>query len=98
VLGGVAYSDDTKVAQVDVEREAIERYGAVSEQVSKELAQGEREQLEASVGVRVTGIAGPDGGSEEKRVGLVWFSVAVGEDQSLTLGQESETVSYFFLT
>jgi nicotinamide-nucleotide amidase len=85
VLGGVvAYSNDAKITQVGVARETIEQYGAVSEQVAKELAQGSRERLGASVGVGVTGIAGPDGGSEEKPVGLVWFSVALGEDQSLT--------------
>jgi nicotinamide-nucleotide amidase len=76
VLGGlVAYSDDVKVGQVGVGRETIERHGAVSEQVARELAMGVRSVFGADVGVGVTGIAGPGGGSEEKPVGLVWLSV-----------------------
>jgi nicotinamide-nucleotide amidase len=76
MLGGiVAYSDEVKVGQVGVERETIERHGAVSEQVARELAMGVRSVFGADVGVGVTGIAGPGGGSEEKPVGLVWLSV-----------------------
>jgi nicotinamide-nucleotide amidase len=75
VLGGiVAYSDEVKVGQVGVDRETIERHGAVSEQVARELARGVRSALAAEVGVGVTGIAGPGGGSEQKPVGLVWLS------------------------
>jgi nicotinamide-nucleotide amidase len=57
-----------------VDRETIERHGAVSEQVARELARGVRSALAAEVGVGVTGIAGPGGGSEQKPVGLVWLS------------------------
>jgi nicotinamide-nucleotide amidase len=85
VLGGiVAYSNEAKVEQVGVASEAIERHGAVSEQVARELAAGARSRLGADVGVGVTGIAGPAGGSEEKPVGLVWLSVAGPQDASLT--------------
>lgn len=84
VLGGiVAYSDEIKVDQVGVDRETIERYGAVSEQVARELATGVRSALCAQVGVGVTGIAGPGGGSEQKPVGLVCLSVE-GPNGSLT--------------
>ncbi|MGH2880650.1 MAG: competence/damage-inducible protein A [Solirubrobacteraceae bacterium] len=84
VLGGiVAYSDEVKVGQVGVERETIEGHGAVSEQVARELAIGARSVLGAEVGVGVTGIAGPGGGSEHKPVGLVWLSVN-GPQGSLT--------------
>ncbi len=72
----VAYSNDVKVAQAGVAPELIERHGAVSQEVAEALAQGARERLGADVGVGITGIAGPGGGSEEKPVGLVWLSVA----------------------
>jgi nicotinamide-nucleotide amidase len=80
----VVYADDAKVEQVGVARESIERHGAVSEQVARELAAGVRERMRADVGVGVTGIAGPGGGSEEKPVGLVWLSVAGPEGATLT--------------
>jgi nicotinamide-nucleotide amidase len=85
VKGGiVAYSNEAKVAMAGVARELIESYGAVSAEVALALAEGARSRLDADVGVGVTGIAGPGGGSEEKPVGLVWLSVAAGEQQSLT--------------
>jgi nicotinamide-nucleotide amidase len=85
VLGGiVAYADNVKVTQVGVEREQIERHGAVSEEVARALARGARAKLGADVGVGLTGIAGPGGGSEEKPVGLVWLSVAGPDGTQLT--------------
>jgi nicotinamide-nucleotide amidase len=85
VLGGVvAYSNDVKVALVGVGRETIERHGAVSSEVAQALADGARARLGADVGVGLTGIAGPGGGSEEKPVGLVWLSVVGPEGASLT--------------
>ena len=76
VLGGiVAYSNEVKVAQVGVPRETIERHGAVSEQVAVALAEGARARLGADVGVGITGIAGPGGGTPEKPVGTVCVSV-----------------------
>jgi nicotinamide-nucleotide amidase len=85
VLGGiVAYSNDAKVEQIGVSAESIERHGAVSEQVVRELAAGARSKLGADVGVGVTGIAGPGGGNEEKPVGLVWLSVQGPDGAVLT--------------
>jgi nicotinamide-nucleotide amidase len=85
VLGGVvAYSNEAKIAQVGVPRETIEAHGAVSEQVARALADGARARLGAEVGVGLTGIAGPGGGSEEKPVGLVWFSVAGPDGAGIT--------------
>lgn len=72
----VAYSNDAKVAQAGVPAELIERHGAVSLEVAEALAAGARSALGADVGVGVTGVAGPGGGSEEKPVGLVWLSVS----------------------
>jgi nicotinamide-nucleotide amidase len=84
VKGGfVVYGDEAKVAQAGVERELIERHGAVSQEVAEALAQGARSLLRADVGVGITGIAGPDGGSEEKPVGLVWLTVAGPGDGDL---------------
>jgi nicotinamide-nucleotide amidase len=77
VKGGiVAYSDDVKISQAGVPAELIERHGAVSEEVAEALADGARARLGADVGIGITGIAGPGGGSPEKPVGLVWLSVA----------------------
>jgi competence/damage-inducible protein CinA-like protein len=85
VLGGiVAYSNDAKVAQAGVEPQAIERHGAVSQEVAEQLASGARTRLGADIGVGITGIAGPGGGSEEKPVGLVWVSVAGPDGRNLT--------------
>jgi nicotinamide-nucleotide amidase len=80
----VAYSDEVKVALAAVQSELIERHGAVSQEVAEALADGARSQIGAELGVGVTGIAGPGGGSEEKPVGLVWISVAAPGDMRLT--------------
>jgi nicotinamide-nucleotide amidase len=72
----VAYSDDVKTAAAGVPAELIERHGAVSGEVAEALADGARDRLGADVGIGITGIAGPGGGSPEKPVGLVWLSVA----------------------
>jgi PncC family amidohydrolase len=75
-LGGViAYDNEVKVEALDVRREDIERYGAVSEEVALQMAAGIRKKMGADVGVAVTGIAGPGGGTPDKPVGLVWISV-----------------------
>jgi competence/damage-inducible protein CinA-like protein len=74
--GVVAYSNDVKVALAAVPVELIDRHGAVSQEVAEALADGARSRIAAELGVGLTGIAGPGGGSEEKPVGLVWISVA----------------------
>jgi nicotinamide-nucleotide amidase len=73
----VAYDNDVKEHMAGVAHELIERHGAVSAEVAVALAEGACERLEADVGVGVTGVAGPGGGTEEKPVGLVWLSVAL---------------------
>jgi len=85
VTGGVvAYSNAVKSSQAGVPKELIDRHGAVSAEVAQALADGARSRLSADVGVGVTGIAGPGGGTEEKPVGLVWLSVAAPDDSHLT--------------
>jgi competence/damage-inducible protein CinA-like protein len=82
--GAVVYANVAKVALADVDPRLIDAHGAVSEQVAKALAQGIRARMDADVGMGVTGIAGPGGGSEQKPVGLVWLSVAGPAQRSLT--------------
>jgi nicotinamide-nucleotide amidase len=77
VLGGaVVYADEAKVALVGVDPDLIARHGAVSPEVAAALADGARARFGADVGVGITGIAGPGGGTEDKPVGLVCFCVA----------------------
>ena len=77
VLGGVTvYADEAKTALAGVPAELIERHGAVSEEVARALADGARATFGADHGIGITGIAGPGGGSEDKPVGTVCFSVA----------------------
>ena len=72
VLGGlVVYANAAKTALAGVPAELIERTGAVSPEVAEALARGARERLGAEIGVGITGVAGPDGGSEDKPVGHV---------------------------
>jgi nicotinamide-nucleotide amidase len=84
-LGGVVvYSNEAKVALADVDPALIERFGAVSDEVAEALASGAAARFEADIGIGITGIAGPGGGSEEKPVGTVCFSVAGPNGAHLT--------------
>lgn len=77
VAGGiVAYGNEAKVDLVGVDPGLIERFGAVSTEVADALADGAIERFDTDLGIGITGIAGPGGGSEEKPVGLVCVSVA----------------------
>ncbi|MHB8692395.1 MAG: competence/damage-inducible protein A [Solirubrobacteraceae bacterium] len=82
--GVVAYSNEAKISLAGVPAELIERFGAVSAEVAEALARGAVERFGASFGIGITGIAGPDGGTEEKPVGTVWFSVLEREGEALT--------------
>jgi competence/damage-inducible protein CinA-like protein len=77
--GVVAYSDDVKERELGVPAALLAEHGAVSAEVAQAMAQGARERLGADVGVSVTGVAGPDGGTDAKPVGLV-FVHAAGPD------------------
>lgn len=77
VLGGlVTYSNEAKTALADVPAALILEHGAVSEPVARAMAEGGRAKLGAKLAVSITGVAGPDGGSETKPVGLVHFACA----------------------
>jgi nicotinamide-nucleotide amidase len=81
--GLVVYADDAKSTLADVPAELIERHGAVSEEVAVALAEGARERVETDIGIGVTGVAGPDGGTPEKPVGLVWIALTAADGRRL---------------
>ena len=79
-LGGVvSYSDSAKTATLDVAAAALEAHGAVSAQVAKAMATGARARFDASLAASITGVSGPDGGSEAKPVGLTYVGLASGD-------------------
>lgn len=75
-FGAVTYANEAKEKMVGVSRENLECYGAVSPQVAEEMAEGIRKLSGADIGISVTGIAGPGGGTPEKPVGLVYMGVS----------------------
>ncbi len=91
----VAYANGVKESELGVSRQLLERHGAVSAEVAEAMARGVRERLGADLGVAVTGIAGPEGGTEDKPVGLVLIH-AVGPDaekaRRIELPGDRETV------
>jgi len=74
--GFITYSNEAKQEMLGVRPETIARYGAVSEQVAREMAEGAVVGSRAAIGIAVTGIAGPQGGSKEKPVGTICFAWA----------------------
>jgi nicotinamide-nucleotide amidase len=85
VAGGVvSYSNDAKVELLGVDRALIEVHGAVSEPVAEAMAAGALQRFGADTAVAITGIAGPGGGSAEKPVGTVCFSVMLGDGTTHT--------------
>lgn len=76
-LGGiVAYADKTKMRLLGVRQETLDRHGAVSEETARQMAEGACRALDADIGLSVTGIAGPGGGTDEKPVGLTFIGVS----------------------
>lgn len=81
--GAVCYSNDLKKSMLGVSDDTLMRFGAVSEETVKEMAQGANAAYHSDYSISVSGIAGPDGGSPEKPVGTVWISVA-GKTKTVT--------------
>ncbi len=77
-FGAVTYANEVKHELVGVSNRTLRRYGAVSSQVAAEMAYGAARRGVTDYGVGITGIAGPDGGSEQKPVGLVYIAVSMG--------------------
>ena len=76
-MGGVvAYSDQVKAAELNVQLKTLQQHGAVSEQSACEMALGIRQKLKTDIGLSTTGIAGPTGGTPTKPVGLVWIGIS----------------------
>jgi nicotinamide-nucleotide amidase len=75
----VAYSNRIKEAELGVRAESLEKYGAVSEAVVREMAEGIRKKFKTDFSIATSGIAGPDGGTDEKPVGTTWIAVATPE-------------------
>ena len=75
--GIVAYDNRVKTQLLDIEPELLHAHGAVSEPAARRMAQGVRDLLRVHAAVAITGIAGPDGGSPEKPVGLAWIGCAL---------------------
>ncbi|OBJ55427.1 competence/damage-inducible protein A [Mycobacterium asiaticum] len=85
VAGGVvSYSNEAKVQLLGVDAGLIEQHGAVSEPVAQAMAAGALQRFDADTAIAITGIAGPGGGTEEKPVGTVCFTVALGDGRSVT--------------
>jgi len=76
IEGVVTYSNDSKTRLLGVDKKLIKEFGAVSQQVARDMARGVRHKAKTDFGVAVTGIAGPDGGTDDKPVGLVYIALA----------------------
>ena len=75
--GIVSYSNGAKESMIGVQNQTLEDHGAVSSEVVEEMAKGTLRLSGADIAVAVSGVAGPDGGTKEKPVGMVWFGWAV---------------------
>lgn len=74
--GFVTYSNSAKQEMLGVKLTTLEKFGAVSEEVAREMAEGALQHSPAQISLAITGIAGPNGGTKEKPVGTVWFAWA----------------------
>ena len=93
-MGGViSYANEVKRDVLGVKAETLMTVGAVSSETAAQMAAGARRLLKADLAVSLTGIAGPDGGSDEKPVGLVWFGLAtkdgVGAEKCIFRGDRA---------
>ncbi|MCB2290380.1 competence/damage-inducible protein A [Clostridium sp. CS001] len=75
--GAVTYSNEAKISRLGVKAETLDKYGAVSSEVAGAMAQGIAKTAGTNIGLSTTGIAGPEGGSEEKPVGLVYVGLCI---------------------
>ena len=88
--GIVSYSNGAKESLLGVKLDTLEQHGAVSEATVEEMADGALHLSGADVAVAVSGVAGPDGGSEDKPVGTVWFAWAVRDGASAKITTSCE--------
>jgi PncC family amidohydrolase len=81
LLGAVAYSNECKVGQLGIDRALLEQVGAVSRDVAMAMARGIKDAARSDIGVGVTGVAGPEGATSDKPVGLVFVAAVCDERQ-----------------
>jgi nicotinamide-nucleotide amidase len=86
-FGWVTYADEAKKAELGVPAELLARHGAVSAEVARAMAEGALRASGADLAVAVTGIAGPEGGTAEKPVGLAWFGLARREGETMAVSR-----------
>ena len=84
----VAYADQSKADVLHVKKETLEKYGAVSEQTVHEMSQNVCKLFQTNIGIAISGIAGPDGGTDEKPVGLVYMA--------FTINHKTKTIKHLF--
>ncbi|MBP3928415.1 MAG: nicotinamide-nucleotide amidohydrolase family protein, partial [Peptostreptococcaceae bacterium] len=75
--GCVTYSNEAKMNRLGVKKETLDRYGAVSEETAIEMAKGIAKNFNTDIGLSTTGLAGPDGGTDKKPVGLVYVGIYI---------------------
>ena len=104
----VAYANQAKASLLDVPESLLAEHGAVSEACARAMAEGARRRFKSSLAVAATGLAGPDGGSPAKPVGLVWLAVAgsegvrtaehhfIGDRRAVTSAATIEALSMLF--
>jgi nicotinamide-nucleotide amidase len=91
----VAYANEVKERELGVPADVLRAHGAVSAETAAAMAAGVRARLDADVGIAITGIAGPDGGTAEKPVGLVYIHVETPERSrgiDFTYGSDRESI------
>ncbi|MCM8711779.1 competence/damage-inducible protein A [Clostridium sp. SYSU_GA19001] len=97
VEGAVTYSNEAKIKRLNVKKETLEKYGAVSEETAKEMAEGIAKAAGTDIGISVTGIAGPGGGTKEKPVGLVYAGLYIKGEvkvKKLNLSGDRQKIRY----
>ena len=82
--GFVTYSNEAKIEMLGVDSKTLDEFGAVSEQVAEQMSNGVISNSNANISVSITGIAGPNGGSKEKPVGMVCFGFCIN-DKNFTI-------------
>jgi nicotinamide-nucleotide amidase len=83
VAGHVVYANEAKINMLGVDKDLIEKHGAVSEPIARAMAEGARARARSTYALATTGIAGPTGGSEEKPVGTVYVALAFAEEETI---------------
>lgn len=95
--GFITYSNDAKMEMIGVAAATLDAHGAVSLETAQEMAAGALARSHAGIALSVTGIAGPDGGSAEKPVGLVWFGLAMNGKPAISEKRLFENRGRYFI-